>query len=198
MTLIDETNCICPDGYKLIPGAKCVIKAKKVLVFHGRTTQYVNAWSPPIVLTLQDFLLSLTLKSAPKEVECFEARNALSYTEPVAIETQMSCPVTWQNKLHLLGGGIRRQVVRLDGHVLKRIGDLAVDHFLGTCTAIENKMIVLCFPYSDKYGCRWATGPLDTCLGLQGSPGCCTHPASPHLQPEFVPILEWHHLLSMF
>ena len=94
---------------------------------------------PAIVLHIQDSLL----QGAPKEVDCFQTQTG--------VNLHNACPITWENKLHLFGGNVR-QISRLDGHVLKRIGTLLFDHFLGSCTAIQNKKIVLCFSSKEAQG----------------------------------------------
>ena len=71
------------------------------------------------------------------ELSCFEHDN----------NTQLflSCSVSWQNQMIIFGGRMRtRQVSRLDGYRLNRIGNLSFDHEDGTCT-VMNDEIYLCF-----------------------------------------------------
>ena len=57
-----------------------------------------------------------------------------------------------------------RQISRLDGRKLERIGDLAFDHQWGTCSVMNNQLY-LCFnaaSENDYNRCRQSTGPLET------------------------------------
>lgn len=82
-----------------------------------------------------------------------------------------SCSVTFKNQHYVFGGshhGIdgdySRQISQIDGCQLRRIGDLPFDHSYGTCTAVGDDRIYLCFNDGSWAGddyekCRYATRP---------------------------------------
>ena len=96
-----------------------------------------------------------------EELACFD------YGE---ISTTFACSISWQNKLHIFGGGLQtnyRQIVRLDGHKLTNIGSLDFDHNKGACSVMADE-IYLCFSFNDEETfpdsnqCRKSTDPLQT------------------------------------
>ena len=93
-----------------------------------------------------------------KELSCFERDDNT--------EAYFSCSINWKNQLHVFGGGSeRRQISRLNGYRLTRIGNLDFDHQLGACSVMANQFIFLCFNSynsTDYKRCRRSTGPLDT------------------------------------
>ena len=79
-----------------------------------------------------------------------------------------SCSVTFKNQHYVYGGyvydGYERQISRIDGCRLRRIGDLPFDHYKGACTAVNDNLIYLCFQdgsdsSGDKKKCRYTTNP---------------------------------------
>ena len=79
-------------------------------------------------------------------------------------QAHRSCSLNWRNQFHIFGGGIeKRQISRLTGYKLERIGDLAFDHDFAACTVMSNEHIFLCFHQSvtDYRRCRRSTGPLE-------------------------------------
>ena len=82
-------------------------------------------------------------------------------------EADRSCVVNWRNEYHVFGSyKERRQISKLSGLNLKRIGELAFDHYRGACSVMNNQFIFLCFntdrDRKDTKRCRRATGPLGT------------------------------------
>ena len=76
--------------------------------------------------------------SSWRKLDCFEPESET--------EAYYSCSITWTNKLYIFGGHIdQRQISRLDGYHLKRIGTLDFDHYLGGCTVMNDESIYLCF-----------------------------------------------------
>ena len=73
----------------------------------------------------------------------------------------------YKNQFYVFGGTTyygedRRQISKLTGCSLQRIGTLAFDHHDGACTGVNDQRIYLCFDrYSSKV-CRYAENPLDT------------------------------------
>ena len=150
MNKIGDYICLCTD---LIDGPKC---RNKVLVLSGQTVSKGEVKQPShALLTLHGLLL----EGEPKQLDCFQAEANFNI--------KGSCPITWKNKIHIYGGLSdeihTKQILRLDGHVLKRIGTLNFDQFGGAGTAIQNRMIILCFSFLDRIDkiCRKATGPLE-------------------------------------
>ena len=73
-----------------------------------------------------------------------------------------SCSLSWKNQLHIFGGNPeKRQISRLRGYKLERIGDLSFDHYHGACSSVANE-IYLCFDLNDGKVCHKSTGPLET------------------------------------
>ena len=81
-------------------------------------------------------------------------------------EAYCSCAVNWRNQFHILGGlEEKRQISRLRGYKLERIGSLKFDHFYGGCSVMNNEHVFLCFNSGDPDDyrrCRRSTGPLET------------------------------------
>ena len=81
-------------------------------------------------------------------------------------EADESCSINWQNQLYIFGGSqLKRQISKLNGHKMERVGSLAFDHDYGSCSVMNNQFIYLCFGKvgeSDSNGCRWSTGPLES------------------------------------
>ena len=80
-----------------------------------------------------------------------------------------SCSTLFKNELFVFGGnssyydGDRRQISKISGCQLRRIGTLDFDHEFGACTVVNNKKLFLCFNYlndSDRKKCRYSTEPL--------------------------------------
>ena len=90
-----------------------------------------------------------------EELTCFEKDDKT--------EAYRSCSLTWQNRFHVFGGdNERKQISRLNGHKMERIGDLAFDHYWGACSVMNNQFIFLCFNDASYKRCRRSTGPLET------------------------------------
>ena len=95
-----------------------------------------------------------------------------------------SCPINWKNTLHIFGGSGQhnaqdpsyfsdsRQIIRLTGKKLERIGSLTFIHIEGSYSLVGNE-IVLCFnrldpnclssdqTNCDSRRCRKSAGPLE-------------------------------------
>ena len=101
--------------------------------------------------------LLITSAGEQKELACFQPDKKT--------EAFGSCSVNWKNQLHIFGGATEyRQISRLSGFKLERIGDLAFDHESGSCSLMANQFIFLCFNYdaNDYKRCRRSTNPLET------------------------------------
>ena len=135
--------------------SKCV---EKVLLLSGYSSKGNQVWQPSTVLTLH----GSSLEGDPKEVDCFDAESET--------QTMQACPLTWANKLYLFGGSkYTRQISRLDGYAIERIGNLAFDLFRGGCSAIQSKAtILLCLHLFDQDNnrCRKSTGPVDPFIDI--------------------------------
>ena len=74
-----------------------------------------------------------------------------------------SCSITWRNKHYVFGGKTeKKQISQIVGCELKRMGNLAFDHYYGACTTVSESLIYLCFNDApgDYKKCRVATSPL--------------------------------------
>ena len=97
-----------------------------------------------------------------EELTCFDHAETTS--------AYYSCSITWQNKFHIFGGrSKKKQISRLIGYKLRRIGSLAFDLHIGSCSVRQKKdvtYIYLCFngannaARDDNRRCRWSQGPL--------------------------------------
>ena len=82
-----------------------------------------------------------------------------------------SCSMTYKNEFLIFGGdtgyhqGDARQISKVIGCRLQRVGTLAFDMRMGACTGVRDSTIYLCFhawgATSDKKRCRFANDPLD-------------------------------------
>ena len=77
-----------------------------------------------------------------------------------------SCSINWQNQSHIFGGiHQKRQIDKLNGYKLERIGDLPFDHGSEACSVMNNQFIYLCFSFDlfDAFKrCRRSTGSWKT------------------------------------
>ena len=78
-----------------------------------------------------------------------------------------SCSLMYKNEFFVFGGSNtygsdQRQISKLSGCRLERIGTLDFNHHLGACTGVRDTRIYLCFNYFDTKKCRYAENPLDT------------------------------------
>ena len=99
-----------------------------------------------------------------RELSCFDKGSATTLIG--------SCSVTWQNKLHIFGGkSDQRQISRLDGYMLNKIGVLELDlktglqdfkFYGGACTQMNDQYIFLCFGHYETSVCRRLTRPQDS------------------------------------
>ena len=91
-----------------------------------------------------------------QKLDCFKKLGAT--------EAYYSCALNWKNRLYIFGGWDEpRQISRLSGHTLERIGSLAFDHSFGACSVMGGE-IFLCFnmlSWDDAKVCRKSTGPLE-------------------------------------
>ena len=90
-----------------------------------------------------------------EELKCFKPDSKT--------ETYYSCSVNWKNQLFIFGGRTeRRQISRLTGHRLKRVGNLTFDFYDGACDVKANQYLFLCFgdDSKDYKQCRRSTGHL--------------------------------------
>ena len=97
----------------------------------------------------------VNLAGGQEELTCFEREGAT--------EASGSCSINWQNELFIFGGAVeKRQITKLSGQKLKRVGELDFDLKFGACSVMGNELF-LCFNYvpADTRRCRRSTGPLD-------------------------------------
>ena len=95
----------------------------------------------------------VNLAGGQEELTCFERDDNT--------EAYFSCSINWQNELFIFGGvNEKRQISKLSGHQLKRVGDLDFDLTFGACNVKGNELF-LCFHEHDTRRCRRSTGPLD-------------------------------------
>ena len=109
----------------------------------------LNGWSPAILINLE---------GEQEELGCFERDDDT--------DARFSCSINWRNQLHVFGGSNeKRQISRLNGYRLERIGTLPFDHEEAACSVMANQFVFLCFnraDLEDRKRCRRSTGPLET------------------------------------
>ena len=77
-----------------------------------------------------------------------------------------SCYTIFKNDFLVFGGrfDFTKQISKIDGCGLRRIGSLDFDLYDGSCTVIKDSVVYLCFDRSgassDQRKCRFATNPL--------------------------------------
>ena len=106
-----------------------------------------NGWQPAILLNTA---------GEQEELSCFERDDTT--------QAEFSCTVNWKNQLFIFGGrSEKRQISRLTGHRLKRVGNLTFDFYDGACDVMANQYLFLCFgdDSKDYKQCRRSTGPLE-------------------------------------
>ena len=90
----------------------------------------------------------------------------VTFDENTAIYS--SCTMTFMNEFYVFGGnsaysGDRRQISKLVGCQLQRIGTLEFDHDRGACANVNDNKIYLCFNnnslYNDSKRCMIASTP---------------------------------------
>merc|ERR1712106_85099 len=77
-------------------------------------------------------------------------------------EVDYSCSMTWQNELYIFGGYFKkRQISKLIGCELTKIGELEFDHYGGACANVADTKLYLCFNLGsgDYNKCRVALSP---------------------------------------
>ena len=98
------------------------------------------------------------------EVTCFSS--------DINTEVYNSCSLTWQNEFYIFGGHSRkRQISRVVGNKLTKVGTLSFDLYLGTGSVMGSNLIYLCFNYdsSDYRRCRVSEHPLEQFNEIQES-----------------------------
>ena len=76
-------------------------------------------------------------------------------------QIHFSCSVQWRNDFYIYGGNSKvRQISKVDKCQLKPVGSLEFDHYLGSCSNMNNQQIYLCFDYYDNKRCRSTYNPL--------------------------------------
>ena len=87
-----------------------------------------------------------------------------SFTFGKNTEVYGSCSVTWRGELFIFGGDEEtKQISKLNGCQLERIGSLSFNHDFGTCAVVNDEDIYLCFNdggSADLKRCRKANEPM--------------------------------------
>ena len=79
-------------------------------------------------------------------------------------EAYLSCSISWRNQFFVFGGiNQRRQISKLIGCELTRVGTLDFDHYYAGCANVADNQLYLCFntvDTADYKKCRVASDPL--------------------------------------
>ena len=96
-----------------------------------------------------------------EETSCFQRGDNTDAKQAITIR--------WQDQVYIFGGMTKkRQISRLNGYQLERVGDLDFDLQYGTGSNMYNQFIFLCFnadsrgQENDYKRCWRSTGPLET------------------------------------
>ena len=85
----------------------------------------------------------------------------LAFSFPSDTEVYISCSLIFNNRMFVFGGwNEKRQISRVSGCNLVRIGNLGFDFCSGGCTIFKSQ-ILLCFDWQSSEGrvCRVASSP---------------------------------------
>ena len=86
-------------------------------------------WRPAVVISPN---------GTKEELNCFKHDSNT--------EARGSCSINWKNQMIIFGGMHEtKQISRLDGFSLFRIGNLDFDHYYGACSVMKKDFIFLCF-----------------------------------------------------
>ena len=133
---VGSFTCQCKTGYTG-DGRSC---SGKVLILGGHPS-----WRPALLINSN---------GEQEELGCFQPD---SNTQAI-----WACSVEWQNQMYIFGGSVeRRQISKLFGHKVERLGSLTFDYRNGGCSAMNNQYIFLCFSHGDYRRCRRSIGPLN-------------------------------------
>ena len=80
-------------------------------------------------------------------------------------ETQVQdcCSVTYRGHFYVFGGyNFKKQISKLEGCSLQRIGSLDFDFYLGGCATVNEESIYLCFDEDDSKRCHFGSDPIGT------------------------------------
>ena len=76
-------------------------------------------------------------------------------------EVYRSCSVTWHGELFIFGGvNDQKQISKLNGCKLERVGNLSFEHYQGACATVNDREIYLCFDWNSTTKCRKANEPM--------------------------------------
>ena len=112
--------------------------------------------------SFQVHLLAISTKHAARAytIDPSGGHSELDFTFASDTEAYLSCSLEWHNRLYVFGGyNQRRQISRVVGCGLKRVGNLAFDFYYGACTTVNVDQVILCFPRDNKKRCQKAVDP---------------------------------------
>ena len=151
----DENKAVCPCQPGCPSGCPC--------------PEYLCPFHPPLV-QLKSVLILSTYKSNKAVITDGNGKeeypvNDFMFMFGTNTEAAYSCSVTWRGELFIFGGyAEKRQISKLNGCKLERVGSLTFDHYFGACAVVNNDhTIYLCFDYNNSFGykkCRKANEPL--------------------------------------
>ena len=90
-------------------------------------------------------------------------------------EAHLSCSITWQNQMYVFGGGDEtleipnRQISKIIGCELKRVGTLEFNLMRGGCTNYKDDRVFLCFDMNQGKTCYTADGPESPFTSIESS-----------------------------
>ena len=99
--------------------------------------------------------------SAPQLIDIFGNSKVANFEFLEDTDAAIACGLTFQNEMWIYGGQREpRQISKVVGCSLERVGSLLFDHFLGAC-AVGGDFVYLCFNYdnNDYKRCRRSRNP---------------------------------------
>ena len=85
-------------------------------------------------------------------------------------EVFRSCSLQWQNQYYVFGGyNKKRQVSMVNGNRLEQKATLDFEFKEGTCSILNQNILVLCFDWDEAKMCRQSNNPLGSFKKLPSS-----------------------------
>ena len=126
-------------------------------------------------MTISNFLdiLAINTYNGDKRAYSINPRSGyqkLDFEFGADTEVHQSCSLQWQNTFYVFGGkNEKRQVSMVNGNRLERKATLDFDFWIGGCTVLNQKTIVLCFDYNETKLCRQSNNPIGSFTKLPKS-----------------------------
>lgn len=149
----------CPNGCPC-PNYHCPVESTTTGMTTTTTTSDLSRKSV-LILNTYDSANKAIITDSNGKVEYGGDDFRFSFGKNTAV--LYSCSITWHGELFIFGGlvlGEMRQISKLNGCSLDRVGSLPFDYYYGACGVIDDEDIYLCFDYYHTKTCKKASEPL--------------------------------------